>query len=486
MKQSMCKKLIFSLILGLSLVLTSSISAQTTLTSNRNVVLSAEGSPIYSPDYNLEDVLLPRQLYILQGTMQHVSRYNLYFKNVVLSNAKVNYIGLYTSAGQALTGRWLYKDVFENNVLQNKSFDLTLTATASDGSNTLRKTMQVEVIDKSNETPVRLLAIGDSLTRAGIYLTQIKSNLPNVETVGTRIYPGEDYPREGRGGWTFERYFKNINSSDLDSPFVFPVDVDGYHYKGNTRDWQSICYTNPKYYLYDGFQKIARGWSDTGTYLYDTNGYYKHPQIGDVMVDPSLPEGKQWVEWTGSNWEARKVQPTQFEFNFTKYMQRFSVAFPNGSPTHVSLLLGTNDFGVANGFNNVDDYLAYYKEAVTSIHTYDPNIKVLICTLPLGPNESMIDDYNWRYTRFDRNTKLANYYLLKTFDTDEALSQNIYIAPMHLNLDTTNGFDYKQTTVKLNGEETAVRVPANSIHPNNTVGQLQMGDALSSIIQKTR
>lgn len=482
----MCKKLILSVILGLSMAFSIPAAAQTTLTSMRHVVLSAEGTVIDSPDYAIESLLLPRQLYILQGTSAQIGRYNLYFKNVLLSNSKVNTINLDASSGQMLTGRWLYKDVFENGQLQNNHFSLSLKATSSDGTTSLNKTMNVDIIDKTNKTPVRLLAIGDSLTRAGIYLTQIKNNLPNVETVGTRLYPGEDYPREGRGGWTFERYFKNINSKDLDSPFVFPVDVDGYHYKGNTRDWQSICYTNPKYYLYDGFQKIARGWSDTGAYLYDENGYYKHPEIGDVMVDPTRPEGQQWVEWNGFSWETRPVQPTAFEFNFTKYMQRFADAFPNGAPTHVSILLGTNDFGVANGFNNVAEYLSYYKEAISSIHTYDPNIKVLVCTLPLGPNETMIDDYNWRYTRFDRNTKLATYYLLKTFDTDEALLQNTYIAPMHLNLDTTNGFDYKEATTQLNGAAATVRVPVNSIHPNNTVGQLQMGDALSSIIQKTR
>lgn len=480
----MCKKLIFSLLLGLSLSL--SLSAQTTLTSNRNVVLSSDGTSIYSADYNIEDILLPRYLYLLQGTPEKVGRYNLYFKNVVLSNSKTNYIDLYSTAGQMYTGRWLYKDTFENGQLQNSTFNVTLNATSSDNSSFLNKTMQVEVINKSNESPVRLLAIGDSLTRAGIYLTQVQNTLPNVTTVGTRIYPGELHPREGRGGWTFERYFKNINSSDLDSPFVFPVDVSGTHYKGNTRDWKNICYDNPTYYLYDGFQKIARGWSDTGEYLYDRNGYYKNPEIGDVMVDPSLPEGKQWIEWNGFEWATRSVQPTEFEFNFTKYMQRFSDAFPDGAPTHVSILLGTNDFGVANGFNNVDEYLAYYQEAIHSIHTYDPNIKVIVCTLPLGPNETMIDDYNWRYTRFDRNTKLANYYLLKTFDTDEALRQNTFIAPMHLNLDTTNGFDYKETTVEINDTATTVRVPTNSIHPNNTIGQLQMGDALSSIVQKTR
>ncbi len=482
----MFKKFTFSIICGLSLTLTTSIFAQTVLTSTRNIVFSTEGTPISSPHYVLEDILLPRKLYLLQGTPEQVSRYNLYFRNVILSNSKINYINLYTSVGSILTGRWLYTDVFENHIPQNDNFTLSMTSSSSDHSNTMRKTMAVEVIDKSNQTPVRLLAIGDSLTRAGIYLTQIKNNLPNIETVGTRIYPGEDYPREGRGGWTFDRYFKNINSSDLDSPFVFPIDVEGYHYKGNTRDWKNICYTNPKYYLYDGFQKIAKGWSDYGEYLYDENGYYKHPKLGDVMVDPSLPLGEQWIEWNGLNWETRATQPTEFEFNFTKYMQRFKDAFPNGAPTHVSILLGTNDFGMKNGFNHVDEYLGYYTQAINSIHTYDPNIKVLVCTLPLGPNESLIDDYDWRYTRFDRNTKLANYHLLRTFDTDIALSQNTYIAPLHLNLDVTNGFDYKDTTVKLNGSTTNVRIPANSIHPNNTVGQLQMGDALSSIIQKTR
>ena len=462
------------------------LHAQTTLTSSRTMVFNSDGLLINSPYYSIEDILLPSRLYILQGSEENLGRYNLYFKNALLSNSIVNYMNVNSDYGDSLIGRWLYKDVYNNGVLQSNAFDLTLSATSASYGTTLSKTAKVEVVDKSNETPVRLLAIGDSLTRAGIYLKEVQSSLPNVETVGTRVYPGEDYPREGRGGWTFSRYCTNINSIDLDSPFVFPVDVDGFHYKGNTRDWKNICYLNPSYYLYDGFQKIARGWSDTGEYLYDENGYYKYPTIGDVMVDPSLPEGSQWVEWDGLIWRTREVQPTQFEFNFTKYMQRFEAAFTSGAPTHISILLGTNDFGTENGFLGLESFLNDYKEVISSIHTYDPNIKIIVCTPPLGPNENLIDDYNWSYTRFDRNTKLAIHYLLETFDTEEYYNHNVFIAPMHLNLDTTNGFTYKTSQVEVNGVMTPIRMPNNSIHPNNQVGQIQMGQTLAATIQKTR
>lgn len=489
-KSSMHQHLTYLVALSLSAVLlgnnTTPLKAGTFIKTNQHHITDAAGKTISSKDYDIESLLLPRYLYILQDANTGDVRYNLFLKNAILSNESRFTVYVGSDYGYDLTGRWLYKQTDEFDMANpGVPFELQLSVEGTSG-NIMHQTISVEIVDSSEETPVRLLPIGDSLTRAGIYLTEVMDSLENVQTVGTRIYPTESHPREGRGGWTLEKYFTSINSSDLDSPFVFPVGVEGKHYKGNTRDWQSICYTNSKHHNYEGFQKIARGWQDDGEYLYDENGYYKNPEIGDVMVDPTLPEGSQWVIWNGTSWTTMQEQPTAFEFSFPKYMERFAEAFPDGAPTHVSILLGTNDFGVKNGFENVEEYLMYYESAIKSIHDYDPSIKVIVCIPPLGPNEHLIDDYTGRYRRFDRNTKLAAYYLLKTFDHDEAVKENIYIAPMHLNLDTTNGFDYKLVEQEIDGQKQLIRTPKNSIHPNNTVGQIQMGETLAAVIQKYR
>ena len=431
--------------------------------------------------------LLPRNLYILKGSAQMGERLNIYYKNAFLSLSDPINLGSYSAYGQGLTGRWLYQTVLDANQMPNEPFQLTLMANTSHGQMT--QSTNVELVDTSNTTPVRLLPLGDSLTRAGVYVSQVQKSLPNLTTVGTRFYPTDGLPvREGRGGWTLEKYCTFINSAQLDSPFVFPTLVSGDHYKGNTRDWKAICYTDPNNAAYNGFQKIARGWKDEGDFLYDENGYYKYPVKGDVMVDPSLPADKQWVEWNGTSWQSMATAPTEFEFNFTKYMQRFKEAFAeSGTPTHVSILLGANEFGFNKEIGNIDLWLSRLNMVIDSIHTYDPNIKIILCTPTLAPNPARVTSLEKSfYSEYDLRVKYVASKMLEAFDTDEALARQIYIAPMTITLDTTNGYTYIEKTENNNGFITSVIDAANSIHPNNEYGQIQMGSTLAAVIQKYR
>ena len=387
--------------------------------------------------------------------------------------------------GKSLEGRWHFQSESEGYSLPSKPFDLTVSVSHADG--TIEQTTSVEVVDTVTDTPVRLLAIGDSLTRAGVYLNQVQDKLPDITLLGTRVYPGETNPREGRGGWTLDRYTTGINTTELDSPFVFPIGVEGSQYKGNTRDWKNICYENSAYHAYDGFQKIARGWKDEGEYLYDKNGYYKKPSVGDVMLDPERGPGSEWVQWNGQEWGSMAIQPTEFEFDFTKYIERFKAVFEEGTPTHINILLGANDFQECE---SLEDYLVFIERlqaVIDSIHIFNPNIQVIVCMPTLGPNINMISmTYRDRYDKYDRKMKIGAHYILKAFDNDESTKRNIYIAPMTLTLDVTNGFDFKEREQLVDDILTKVTLPVNDIHPNNSFGQLQMGDTLAAVIQKYR
>lgn len=437
--------------------------------------------------YIKEDTfLLPRNIYILRGSAQSGERLNIFYRNALLTLSDNFMVSAYSSYGQSLTGRWLYQTLSDESLMPSKPFDINFIARTDNGYMTGSTT--VEVVDTSNTTPVRLLPIGDSLTRAGVYLSQVVNSIPNVTTLGTRYYPTDSIPvREGRGGWTLEKYFTFINSAQLDSPFVFPVNVSGEHYKGNTRDWKAICYTDPNNAAYNGFQKIARGWKDEGEFLYDEKGYYKYPVVGDVMVDPSLPEGYQWVQWNGFNWQTMSIQPTEFEFNFTKYMARYKEAFTQGTPTHVSILLGANEFGFNKEIDDVELFISRLNEVINSIQTYDPSIKIILCTPTVAPNASLVtaSTHNF-YKEYDLRVKYVASKLLEAFDTDEALARQIYIAPMTLTLDATNGYNYGQKNEIINGLTTIVTDATNSIHPSNEYGQLQMGSTLAAVIQKFR
>ena len=483
-----------TLSVALTLMGQATFANTTYTTTSSNVVAVPEAElPLTTQsliDYSnltVEGLLLPESLYILQGSSNQLERFNIYYKNAYLAQLLTSKLNVYSPYGQTLFERWLFQSGTTFNFLPDEPFTLSARLFL-DSKTTVDQDVTITIVDQENTTPVRLLAIGDSLTRAGVYLNEIQNSIPNTTLVGTRYYPTDGIPaREGRGGWTLDRYMTSINSSDLDSPFVFPEGVSGANYKGNTRDWKSICYTNAKHSTYDGFQKIARGWQDEGEYLYDTNGYYKNPSTGDVMVDPSLPEGKQWVVWTGSTWETMSIQPTIFEFNFIKYMERFKAAFTEGTPTHVSIFLGANDFGYNNRIYDLEGYMAQLNEMIDSIHAFDPSIKVVLCTPTPAPNTNKITDSRLSfYYSYDRNMKLATYYLLQTFDNEASRERGVYLAPTHLTLDTNSGFDYKETTEVINGAPTKVVSASNGIHPNNTVGQLQMGDTIAAVLQYTR
>lgn len=437
-------------------------------------------NPLHEQEIAMEELILPRNLYILASDLATSSRLTLYDRNIVLAPSNDYKLTISSTLGTRVLGRWFYESTF----VPSSPFDLTLALNTPTTS--LTKNVSVEIVDRTNTTPVRLLAIGDSLTRMGKYVEQVQTILPNVETVGTITYEGENFAREGRGGWTFNKYFNYIGSAEyLDSPFVFPTSVSGNSYKGNTADWKKICAAKSTDTTYSGLQKIARGWQDSGPYLYDEKGYYKNPQLGDVMVDPILPEDSKWIEWNGIRWTPISPQPTEFEVNFTKYMERFKEAYPTGAPTHISILLGANDFGTHNTLMDMPGFLDYLEQFIISIHNYDPSIKVIICTPTLAPNTNLLTGDTSSYERYNRNMKLATYYLLKTYDNDESLARNIHIVPMTLTLDTTNGFDYKTTKVEVDGLVTTQTTPKNSIHPNE-FGNILMGNTLAAVIQKTR
>lgn len=98
----------------------------------------------------------------------------------------------------------------------------------------LLRELQTELIfsDPSTITArgnVRWLAIGDSLTVPGSYIEQtlqvLSKEVPSIQVsaVGTKFPEGkEQFRHEGRGGWTWKRYFQEFSSNPAtSSPFVF-------------------------------------------------------------------------------------------------------------------------------------------------------------------------------------------------------------------------------------------------------------------------
>lgn len=422
-------------------------------------------------------IALPRHLYFLTSSLPIVL-----FPENTLSGAANDPSILMGPYGESTLHTWTFK---MSNLPAPTAFPLTLTYTHL--HDVAQANTTCHLVPPALKHPIVLLPIGDSLTRGGYYLNTLEQTLPQIKFLGTRFYPDDGLPpREGRGGWTLEKYFAPIGSYDLDSPFIFPTTVSGTHYKGNTKNWQAICTTKTHHPSYDGFQKLARLWQDDGDFAYDEKGYFKTPLLDDVMFDPTLPPSVQWQTWTGTNWVPLNPQPRQFEFNFSKYMERFSYAFTPYTPTHVSILLGANDFGFTQAQPNATDFIHKLQEMITSIHTYDANIKIMLCIPPLGPDPNCITSHQKSfYQNYQIRLKTLAHILLQAFDTDEALCEQIYIVPMYLTLDTQTSFDYLLTKDPILHPLLTQDVK-NSIHPNQSIGQQQMGLTLAGVLAGTQ
>ena len=206
-------------ILLLSTSLFGQLTFGATSTSEEVALLNSntqtESTVLDYKNLNVEGLLLPRNFFILENTYTTPDICTIFYKNALLSNSPSPYLSAVSSYGTVSEERWHFRTDAQTTYMNSKRFDLDFYLT--DNTTFMQQNVGVELVDTSNTTPVRLLPIGDSLTRAGVYLNQVEKKLPNVKVVGTRIYNTDGMPaREGRGGWTLDRYFTAINSSELD------------------------------------------------------------------------------------------------------------------------------------------------------------------------------------------------------------------------------------------------------------------------------
>src|SRR5581483_6182486 len=286
--------------------------------------------------------------------------------------------------------------------------------------------------------PIRLLVIGDSQSTdygAG-YITQAAAELPgaNVTTVGTRTNGTGFVNMEGRPGWTFNNgnagYMTSIcSTTQPDSPFLFPNGVSAANYRGNTTFWANVV-NGTGGSAYAGFVTASK--EGTGSVQYGTNGYPLTPTTGWVVCDPTQPAGSKYQQYNGTSWAAMGTQPSGATFSFANYLTRYAWAFPNGSPTHVAILLGTNDFftTVPTG-TALSTFLSSYNTMIASIQAAVPGVKIVVQIPPAG---SAQDGFAWAYgttsttyLSFRTNMQLLARQLLNTYDTPAQNTAGIYV-----------------------------------------------------------
>lgn len=443
-----------------------------------------------------DDVLLPRKFKVLVGgTGATVEQANIYWLHAVQGYFGDKVVDITANYGRQLNECWRIEagnSAVSHYNISSGSFTLSLTVrdykqvALKSGSTT------VELISKATSTPVRLLGIGDSITRGGAYLKHLADKLPNVTLQGLRHYDSEaaNLYREGRGGWSLASYFTYFARNDFESPFMFPDGISGANYRGNVGFWKNIM-NDVSGYDYAGFQRIARGWADPGApFVYNqSTGYPLNPVTGWVVFDGAKPEGEKFQEWTGSAWVTRGVQPSTWSFDFAKYLERYAVIFGAGLPTHISIMLGANDFGsLVPDSTNLATYTSRLDTLISQAQAAIPGVKIIVVVPVMGGDQNGIAA-NYGNTQnewgFRRNLQMLARHLLTTYDTTTKEATGIHVAPVNLVVDPVYGFN--SSTENVNRYSTAQTTrTSDGAHPSETVGHPQMGDCLGAVVQGTR
>uniref|UniRef100_A0A5Q5BFS8 SGNH hydrolase-type esterase domain-containing protein n=2 Tax=unclassified Mycobacterium TaxID=2642494 RepID=A0A5Q5BFS8_MYCSS len=384
------------------------------------------------PAFDPARVILPSALYMVAG-----ETYRLEYARIIASfepNMDVTISG-HERAATTCPTYWEYTP------RGAESFPLSIVVKNGDGETVLSESRHVVVSARPSGGDLRHLSIGDSITRAGGYADMAVRTILGGQTVGTRTYDGT-YFGEGRGGWTVKNYMNRVGDpAKGDSPFLFPVGVDGGKYLGNTSFWRDVTVGNSEGYDFRGFQAIARGWKGDGPYLFDSNGYPRSPTAGDVVIDPSQADGTQWRKFSGSTWMVLEPEP-DIEFSFAKYLDRFASAYSAGLPTAISIMLGTVDFLSSLTDESWSAYRAGIDTLIESIRTWDEDVPIIIIAPPSGGPEEMWADRKVTGAEFNQRMIEHSRRLFAAYDTPEKHANNIYTISFLGTVSAENMADY--------------------------------------------
>lgn len=404
-------------------------------------------------------ILLPDTIYIkkLQRNQRFVptiEEYNIYFRNIIQPFNQEWDIVVNCRYGKNLGHCWRITD-FADDV---DEFNFEIAIYDAYGEKLASKSSKIVMVDRNENLRTRVMFLGDSMTHNQSYVNHVCHTLNGIETVGTRSYDGV-IQHEGRGGWSYQKYFNTWSVDFGVSPFTFPKGISGADYYGNMEFIENAMKPDGEVYQYYGYD-----YSDIkdGQYFTRDKKLYKKTDDGDELI----------------------TENPEFEFDFAKYIERFNLE----KPDIVSVLLGANDLQICpyeESDKRIAEYIRYSQKLIDNIHQFDKNIKVVVNLPVLGAEQ-----YAWgtclgceaTEKMYRYNIMRASGELLKKFDNRQ--KENIFISPMIACIDVENGFPY--TLDKANKySETSVRKQSNWVHPSES-GYAQMGDALAAVIEHIR
>lgn len=422
-------------------------------------------------DKNKVNIILPERICFLRGTKNEYApnglfspqgeiEYNLYFENFIYPYSADYDIEIVCEYGVNYGRFWRFDGICDEDI-----FEMKINIFSFFGELVATHTLVVEMYSHSEKT-ANLMCVGDSMTRAGVYISQVLGCLKNVNSVGTRCYDGKNFA-EGRGGWNLGQYFNDYKDNSGISPFLFPKNIDGKKYFGDLEFWQNITNNKVGEYPYIGFEKISEfiGGNDLLTSL----------KAGDVVYNNGL--------FIKNNDTFEEIN-NGFEFNFSKYIDRYGDFNGIVNTSIISILMGANDF-YSVSYDDTEKIIGIkidlLDKMISSIREFNKNIGIIL-NLPILSGGISGVEYAGKKKRYDYNILSYSKAIIDKWDNDEGRNNRIYVSPMGSMVDCEYGFATQQLKVNKYSEEKIAYIN-NFVHPSH-IGYKQMGDSLLGIVSK--
>ena len=300
-----------------------------------------------------------------------VSKYSVYYKNVILSQTPDKYSFDVNCPVGYDEGNKYNLDSLESGI-----YNFSLEVRDSTGILLEADESQIIVTENSishNDT-LKILFIGNSLTYAGKYERFVKEMIEeesncHVKLLGTRFYSSQDSIdgifHEGRAGWTWANYCRN-----LDSPFVYGsypgVDVKRYITEElNNEEPDIVTFglgINDIFNINSSsiesidlaINNIFANWN-MGLVIDQFEDALPNAKIGITLIPVANERLEPWYILYGDSakaWEYRKCQHRLVQ----RYIDQFE-------------LLNKPNFSVIPVYSNIDSYLGYPQD--NALHPND-------------------------------------------------------------------------------------------------------------------
>ncbi|MFR9627175.1 MAG: hypothetical protein SNJ31_05430 [Rikenellaceae bacterium] len=438
-------------------------------------------------------IILTDNLYCVVGdTVQ------LFFNSITTGLTEANELHISCTHGKNYPRYWEYTPTSSNVGEVTMTVEIIEVVT---GNVLATKDVSVVTVAASNPaSSTNILLIGDSLVAAGEQAIELSRRLKGTTGVATTptalsmsnyILTGrisdDDYNGigwEGTGGYTWSDYTTEGSTAvRLQVSNVTDVRMLGTYYYAPS-DWTGDSDDPTSSYdllvlqieeinVTDGTGNIRCSvWRDTT--LVD-----ELSSSGTLVAFRPSDGGQTSLSYT--SYEVESYSPfwdvDTDSFDISSYIDTYC----GGHLEYICLLLGVNSVISSNPHADFSSVLSAAKTFCELVHDQEPDIKILLATLPLPSQKGGIGtSYGASDNSGSYLTRLWNYKihqvnrLYKTLEEDGDLSGYLFPVNLAAQFDAEN--NYPSTSKVVNSRSTTTEtMQTNSVHPNND-GYWQMAD----------